>query len=85
MLIIIWLIIGIGVGAATTSFMDARGSNLGIPLGVIAGIVGAVVGGFIFIPLAMSIIGDGIVQIASFLAAAIAAFVAVMLARLIKR
>ena len=85
-LIIIWLIIGGAGGAAVGSFLDNRGSSsLGLPLSVVAGIVGAFVGGFLFIQFATSIFGEGLVQIVSFAAAGVAAFLAVLLARAIKK
>jgi uncharacterized membrane protein YeaQ/YmgE (transglycosylase-associated protein family) len=84
-LIIIWLLIGVAIGAAATSFMDRRGRTLGMPLGIVWGVVGSVSGGFLFVPLAITILGDGLVEVASFLAAAIAALAAVLVARTIKR
>jgi len=84
-LIIIWLVIGGAVGAAVSSFMEGRGGTLNLAWSAVAGIVGALVGGFLFSLVGTSLVGQGPEFVVSFLAAAIVAFVAVLLARAIKK
>jgi uncharacterized membrane protein YeaQ/YmgE (transglycosylase-associated protein family) len=59
MLILVWLVIGIGVGAAVTSFRSGAGNELSFPLGIIAGIVGSVIGAYAFAVVGRMAVGEG--------------------------
>lgn len=84
-LILIWLVIGGAIGAAISSFMEGRGGSLNLGWSVVAGIIGAVIGGFLFMQVGTRLVGEGPEFVVSFLAAAIVAFFAVLLARAIKK
>ncbi len=85
MLILVWLVIGIGVGAAVTSFRSGAGNELSFPLGIIAGIVGSVIGAFAFEVVGRLAFGDGLDFIVSLLGAVVVAAIAVLIAHAIRR
>ena len=84
-LIIIWLIIGGAIGAAVSSFMDGRGGTISLAWSVVAGIIGATLGGFVALKYGALIVGEGPEFIVSFVAAAVMAFIGVLLARALKK
>jgi uncharacterized membrane protein YeaQ/YmgE (transglycosylase-associated protein family) len=83
-LLIIWLIIGAATGGGMAWIMEDRG-GLNKVWSVIVGVIAAEVGGFVFMTFGASIVGNGPEFIASFVAAAVIAAVAVLIVGLIKK
>lgn len=80
MLILGWLIIGVGIGLAITSFTSGSGKSN--PLwNVVAGAVGGLFGGFLFLQSGQNLVVEGPKFIVSILTAAVGALIAVILAR----
>ena len=73
MLILGWLVIGVGVAIAMTSFLSARGSGGSMVVNAIAGAVGGWIGGFVFLLFGPMLLGPGPEFIVSMLGAALVA------------
>lgn len=82
--LIIWMIIGGAVGGGVHWFMENR-SGMSQILSVIIGLVAGVVGGWIFIQFGTVIVNEGPLPLVSFLAAAVASALVVLITELIKR
>lgn len=80
MLILGWLIIGVGVAVAMTSFLSGRGNGGSMVVNAIAGAVGGFVGGYLFLLLGPMVLGSGPVFIISMLGAAVFSIVAALVA-----
>ena len=80
MLILGWLIIGVGVAVAMTSFLSGRGAGGSMLANAIAGAVGGFVGGYLFLLFGPMILGPGPEFIFSMLGAAVVAAVAALVA-----
>ncbi|MFL6374810.1 MAG: GlsB/YeaQ/YmgE family stress response membrane protein [Pyrinomonadaceae bacterium] len=85
LLILVWLIIGVGVGAAVTSFRSGAGNELSFPLGIIAGVVGAVIGAVAFAAIGRATVGEGPDFLVSLVGAGVVATVFVLIAHAIRR
>lgn len=83
-LIIMWLIIGAAAGGGMAWFMEDRG-GISQKWSILVGIVAGEIGGFVFMIFGTAIVGRGPEFIFSFLAAAITAAVAVLLAGMVKK
>lgn len=79
-LILGWLIIGAGIGLAITLFTSGSGHSNPF-WNLVAGAVGGLLSGFLFLQVGKSLVGDGPEFIVSLLAAAVGAFISVLLAR----
>jgi uncharacterized membrane protein YeaQ/YmgE (transglycosylase-associated protein family) len=85
MLIVIWLIIGIAVGAAVTSFRSGAGTNFSMALSIVAGIIGSVIGAYGGEMLGLRLVGEGPDFLISILGAAVGAVIAVLIAHAIRK
>ena len=85
MLILGWLIIGVGVGVAVTSFLSGRGAGGSMVANAIAGAVGGFVGGYLFLLIGPMVLGPGPEFIFSMLGAAVMAVVAALVASKVVR
>lgn len=79
-LILGWLIIGAGIGLAITSFTSGTGKSNPF-WNLVAGAVGGLFSGFLFLQSGQYLVGESFKIIVSLLAAAVGAFISVLLAR----
>ena len=85
MLILVWLVIGVGVAVAMTSFLSGRGNGGLMWVNAIAGAVGGFIGGYFFMLIGPMVLGPGPEFIFSMLGAAVlGAAAALVAARVVK-
>ena len=85
MLILGWLVIGVAVAIAMSSFLSGRGGGGSMVVNAVAGAVGGFIGGYVFLLLGPMVLGPGPEFIFSMLGAAvIAAVAAVAAAKVVK-
>lgn len=83
--LIIFFIIGVGVGGGMNSLMDNRGRGLGIPVSVGLGVAASLVTGFVLLNFGKLLVGEGPDSILALFGALVAAVVVILLFRLIKK
>ncbi|MBK7934802.1 MAG: hypothetical protein IPK01_15300 [Acidobacteria bacterium] len=79
------LVLGVVVGAGMNSLMNNRGNALGFPLSVGLGVATSVIAGWLLLNYGNQIVGEGPESILAMIAAPIAAIIAILLVRAIKK
>lgn len=85
MLILGWLVIGIGVAVAFGSFTAGPGRNVPALWNIVAGAIGGFVGGYLFGSVSPAVFGPGPEFIVSLLGAAVVSLIDVLIVRAIKK
>ncbi len=83
--LIVLLVLGVVVGAGMNSLMNNRGNALGFPLSVGLGVATSLIVGTLLLNYGNLIVGEGPESILAMIAAPIAAIIAILLVRAIKK
>lgn len=83
--LILLLVFGVAVGAAMNSFMNNRGNGLGFPLSMGLGAVASVVVGILLVNFGSVLVGEGPDSLLALVGGPVAAVIAILLVKMIKK